>query len=95
MRSGAFRNHLVEKVVTKLRQVEVLVDQGMKRIDAIREIGIVEEAFYRRLKQDGGMGADQVKVLKRPQKENERLCSAVSGLTLWKSILSEAARGSL
>jgi hypothetical protein len=67
----------------------------MKRIDAIREVGIVEQAFYRWLKQDGGIGADQVKVLKRQQKENERLCSAVSGLTLWKSILFEAARGSL
>ena len=41
------------------------------------------------------MGGDQVKVLKRLKKENERLCSAVSGLTLWKSILSEAVRGSL
>ena len=45
MRSGAFRNHLVEKVVTKLRQAEVLVGQGMRRIDAIREIEIVEQAF--------------------------------------------------
>ena len=48
MRSGAFRNHLVEKVVTKIRQVEVLVGQGMKRIDAIRGGGgIVEQSFYR------------------------------------------------
>ena len=82
MRSGAFRNHLVEKVVTKIRQVEVLVGQGMKRIDAIREVGIVEQAFYRWLKQDGGMGTHHEKVPKRPQKENERLCNAVSVLTL-------------
>ena len=32
-----------EEIVTKLRQVEVLVGQGMKRIDAIREIGVVEQ----------------------------------------------------
>ena len=39
------------------------------------------------------MGTDQVKELKRLQKENERLRRAVSGLTLEKLILSEAARG--
>ena len=44
-------------------------------------------------KQYGGMGADQLKELKRLQKENERLRRAVSDLTLDKLILSEAARG--
>jgi len=39
------------------------------------------------------MGADQVKELKRLQKENERLRRAVSDLTLDKMILTEAARG--
>lgn len=82
-----------EEIVVKLRQVEVLVGQGMKRIDAIREIGIVEQTFYRWRKQYGGMGTDQVKELKRLQKENERLRRAVSDLTLEKLILSEAARG--
>ena len=82
-----------EKIVSKLRQVEVLVGQGMKQIDAIREIGIVEQTFYRWRKQYGGMGTDQVKELKRLQKENECLRRAVSGLTLEKLILSEAARG--
>ena len=82
-----------EEIVTKLRQVEVLVGQGMKRIDAIREIGVVEQTFYRWRKQDGGVGHDQVKELKRLQKENERLRRAISDLTLDKLILSEAARG--
>ena len=61
----------------------------MKQIDAIREIGIVEQTFYRWRKQYGGMGTDQVKELKRLQKENERLRRAVSDLTLEKLILSE------
>ncbi len=79
--------------MTKLRQVEVLVGQGMKRIDAIREIGVVEQTYYRWRKHYGGMGRDQVKELKPLQKENERLRRAVSDLTLEKLILSEAARG--
>lgn len=38
------------------------------------------------------MGTDQLKELKRLQKENERLRKAVSDLTLDKLILAEAAK---
>ena len=89
----ANKRHKLEEIVTKLRQVEVLVGQGMARIDAIREIGVVEQTYYRWRKLYGGMGRDQVKELKRLQKENERLRRAVSDLTLDKLILAEAARG--
>ncbi len=89
----AIKRNKPEDIVTMLRQVEVLVGQGRKRIDAIREIGVVEQTYYRWRKQYGGMGRDQVKELKRLQKENDRLRRAVSDLTLEKLILSEAARG--
>ncbi len=39
------------------------------------------------------MGADQLKELKRLQKESERLRKAVSDLTLDEVILAEAAKG--
>ena len=82
-----------EEIVSKLRQVEVLMGQGMSCRDAIRQIGVVEQTYYRWRKQYGGMGVDQLKELKRLQKENERLRRAVSDLTLDKLILKEAARG--
>jgi transposase-like protein len=82
-----------EEIVTMLRQVDVLVGQGRTRIDAIRQIGVVEQTYYRWRKQYGVMGTDQVKELKRLRKENDRLRRAVSDLTLEKLILSEAARG--
>jgi len=82
-----------EEIITKLRQVEVLMGQGMARLDAIRQIGVVEQTYYRWRKQYGGMGVDQLKELKRLQKENDRLRTAVSDLTLDKLILKEAARG--
>jgi transposase-like protein len=82
-----------EEIVVKLRQVEVLMGQGMPRIDAIRQIGVTEQTYYRWKKKYGGMGTKQLKELKRLQKENERLRRAVSDLTLDKLILSEAARG--
>jgi len=82
-----------EEIITKLRQVEVLMGQGMARLDAIRQIGVVEQTYYRWRKQYGGMGVDQLKELKRLQKENDQLRKVVSDLTLDKLILKEAARG--
>ena len=82
-----------EEIVSKLRQVEVLMGQGMSRLDGIRQIGVVEQTYYRWRKQYGGMGVDQLKELKRLQKENEQLRGAVSDLTLDKLILKDAARG--
>ena len=82
-----------EEIVIKLRQVEVLIGQGKMPIDAIRLIGVSEQTYYRWRKQYGGMGTDQVKELKRLQKENDHLRRAVSDLTLEKLILKEAARG--
>jgi transposase len=87
------KRHKPEEIVSKLRQVEVLVGQGMPRIDAIRQVRITEQTYYRWRKQYGGMGTDQLKELKRLQIENERLRKAVSDLTLDKLILSEAAKG--
>ena len=89
----ATKRHKPEEIVTKLRQVEVLVAQGAARVDAIREVRITEQTYYRWHKQYGGMGTDQLRELKRLQKENERLRKAVSDLTLDKLILTEAARG--
>ena len=89
----ASKRHKPEEIVTKLRQVEVLVGQGMARIDAIRQVRIVEQTYHRWRKQYGGMGTAQLKELKRLQKENERLRRAVSDLTLDKLILTEASRG--
>ena len=89
----ANKRHKPEEIVAKLRQVEVLVGQGMARIDAIREIRVTEQTYYRWRKRYGGMGTDQLKELKRLQKENERLRRAISDLTLDKLILAEAARG--
>ena len=87
------KRHKPEQIVSKLRQVEVLVGLGRPRIDAIREVQISEQTCYRWRKRYGGMGTNQLKELKRLQKENERLRRAVSDLTLDKLILAEAARG--
>ena len=82
-----------EDVVLKLRQVEVLQGQGMGIAEAVRQIGVSQQTYYRWRKQYGGMSRDQLKRLKELETENTRLRRAVSDLTLDKMILSEAARG--
>ncbi len=76
-----------------LREVEVLMGQSMPQIDPIRQINVTEQTYYRWMKKYGGMGAEQLKKLKRLQKKNERLRRAVSDLTLDKLILREATSG--
>ena len=58
-----------EDIVLKLRQVEVLMGQVMSRLDAIRQIGVVEQTYYRWRKQYGGMGVDQLKELRAYRKK--------------------------
>ena len=83
-----------EEIVLKLRQVEVLQGQGRSIADAVRQIGVTQNTYYRWRKEYGGMNSDRLKRLKALEAENQRLRRAVSDLTLDKMILAEAARGS-
>ncbi len=82
-----------EEIVSKLRQVEVLQGQGLSVAEAVRQIGVTQQTYYRWRRLYGGMGREQLKRLKELEKENQRLRRAVSDLTLDKLILTEAARG--
>lgn len=46
-----------EDVVLKLRQVEVLQGQAMGIAEAVRQIGVSQQTYYRWRKQYGGMAA--------------------------------------
>ncbi len=82
-----------EEIVTKLRQIDVLLSQGSSDADAIRQIGVSEVTYYRWRQEFGGLKIEQVKRLKDLEVENTRLRRAISDLTLDKLILQEAARG--
>ena len=82
-----------EEIVSKLRQVDVLVSQGKSVAESIPSIGVTEVTYYRWRKEFGGLKADQVKRLKDLETENTRLRKAVADLTLDKLILKEAASG--
>ena len=44
-----------QEIVAKLRQVEVLQGHGQLIADAVRQIGVTQQTFYRWRKQYGGM----------------------------------------
>ena len=87
------KRHKPEEIVSKLRQVDVLTSQGASVADAIRQIGVTEATYYRWRNEYGGLKTDQVRRIKELEKENQRLRTAVSDLTLDKLILQEASKG--
>jgi putative transposase len=87
------KKHTPEEIVAKLRQVDILVSQGVAIAEAVRQIGVTEVTHYRWRQEYGGLKLDQVKRLKELELENTRLRKAVSDLALDKLILKEAARG--
>jgi hypothetical protein len=87
------KKHKAEEIVAKLRQVDVLTAQGRPVAEAVRSIGVTEVTYYRWRSEYGGLKGDQVKRLKEPEAENNRLRRAVSDLTIEKLILKEAAGG--
>jgi putative transposase len=87
------KRHKPEEIVSKLRQVDVLVSQGQSVADAIRSIGVTEVTYYRWRQEFGGLKSDQVRRMKELETENQRLRKAIADLTLDKLILQEAGRG--
>ena len=87
------KRHTPEEIISKLRQVDVLVAQGTPVADAIRSIEVTEVTYYRWRQEYGGLKSDQIKRMKELELENQRLRKAVADLTLDKQILAEAARG--
>ena len=57
-----------EEIVVKLRQVEVMMGEGMPRIGAIRQISITEQTYYSWKKKCGGMGTEKLNELRRLNK---------------------------
>jgi putative transposase len=89
----ARRRYTAEQIIGHLRHVEVMLSQGRKLDEALREIDITGNTYYRWRREYGGLGLDQAKRLKELETENSRLKRAVADLTLDKLILKEVASG--
>jgi putative transposase len=82
-----------EQIINKLRQAEVMLNQGATVAEVCRKIDVIDQTFYRWRKEYGGMRVDQAKRLKELEVENTRLKKLVADLALDKAILKEAAQG--
>jgi transposase-like protein len=82
-----------EQIIGKLREVEIVLAQGISTAEACRRIAVSVQTYYRWRKEYGGLKTDQARRMKDLEKENLRLRRAISDLTLDKLILQEAARG--
>ena len=89
------RNYTAEQIMSKLREVEVKISQGISAAEAIRGIEVSEQTYYRWRKEYGGLRTDQAKRFKEIEKENIRLKKLVAELSLDNAILKEASRGNL
>ncbi len=87
------KGHSPEKILNKLRQLEVAVAKGTSVAQAVREINVSDHTYYRWRQEYGGLNIDQARRLKQLDKENARLKRTVADLALDKQILKEAAEG--
>ncbi len=87
------KRYTPEQIIRLLRQAEVLSSQGRNVSEICREIGVIENTYYRWRKEYGGMRVNQAKRLKELERENSRLKRAVADLTLDNLILKEASEG--
>ena len=89
----AKKSHSPELIINKLREAEILLNQGATVGEASRKIGVTEQTYYRWRKEYGGMRIEQAKRLKSLERENARLKKLVADISLDNAILKEAAEG--
>jgi putative transposase len=78
-----------EQIITKLREAEVLLSQGLTVIEAVKKLEISEQTYYRWRKEYGGLDTTQARKLKELEKENVQLKKLVADLSLDNAILKE------
>jgi transposase-like protein len=82
-----------EEIIGKLREAELLINQGSSVEEASRKIGVSKLTYYRWRKEYGGLRVDQARRMKEMEQENARLKKLVANLSLDNQILKEAASG--
>ena len=85
----AQRKYSVEQIFVKLREIELLCNQGNTIAEAARQAGITEQTYYRWCKDYGGMNSTDAKRMKELEKENARLKKLVADLSLDNAILRD------
>lgn len=85
--------YTAEQAVMKMREIDVLIGQGMSAPIACKQAQVSKDTYYRWRKEFGGLQIDQVKKLKDLERENMRLKRLVADQALDISILKEVSKG--
>jgi Transposase. len=85
----ARKNYTIEQIIVKLREIEVLCGQGKTIAEAVRQVEIPEQTYYRWRKEYGGMGTSEAKQMKMLEKENARLKKIIAEQALDIAILKD------
>ena len=87
------KGHSPEQIVQKLREAEAALATGSTVTQAVRQIGISEQTYYRWRNLYGKMEMDQLRRLKTLEVENRRLKKIVTDQALDLQIVKEAIEG--
>jgi transposase-like protein len=89
----AKKGYTPEQIINKIREAEILLNQGATIAVISKELGVSAHTYYRWRKEYGGMRVDQARRFKELEQENSRLKKLVAELALDNAILKEASRG--
>ena len=87
------RRHSPEQIVKKLRDAEVMLNNGKSMEEVLKVLEVSEATFNRWRNQYGGMKSEEAKRLKDLEGENARLKRLLAEAELDKAMLKEALRG--
>ena len=87
------KSYTPEQIINKLREAEILLNQGNTLAIVWKKIGVSDCTYYRWRKEYGGLKIEQARKLKSLEKENSRLKKLVADLSLDNAVLKEAAEG--
>ena len=82
-----------EEIIRILREMEVLMSQGLSIANSCKKVGITAQTYYRWRKEYGGLKVDHLKRLKELERENAQLKRLVADLSLDNHVLKEVTRG--
>lgn len=89
----ARKRFTAEQIVSKLREADVLLGQGLTVAQTCKRIEVTDKTYYRWRREYGGLKIDQAKRLKELEKENARLKHLLAEAHLDKRMLQEIAGG--
>jgi hypothetical protein len=82
-----------EQIINKLREAEIMLNQGSTIAVICKKIGVTNQTYYCWRKEYCGMRVDQARRLKELGQENSRLKRVFADFAQDKALLKEDARG--